>query len=268
MANFIDSSKILMYPSAFRAVNPESYLNTEFNLTNTKRLSSYKELNSYIINKDDYYVNFCINGYFFKIRYLDLIDLNLKPLYAYIILRNEDSQDVRITDKYNNLRLTVVNPDENTESTFGVLDIDNEFRGLAFTDSTQDIVDLEAEAGLNNEFEIHFIQLLNEEGELVENRFKLSSLEIRDLFDIDKSIYEHFTTQNLDVGEKLTAKDVEITNSLKATNETQLYLLEVSENATLKKDLTLVGKLNGVAIGSNKDTEGNDAQVTFVSKKY
>ncbi len=262
MANFIDSSKILMYPSAFRAVNPESYLNTEFNLTNTKRLSSYKELNSYIINRDDYYVNFCINGYFFKIKYLDLMSLNLKPLYAYIILRNEDSQDVRVTDRYNNLRLTVVNPGENTESIFGVLDIYNElrglaeFRGLAFTDSIQTIVDLEVEAESKNEFEIHHLQLLDSEGEVVGNKFKLSSLEIRNSFDIDKSIYEYFNTGNLGVREKLTAKDAEITNNLTVNNETSLNILSVSGNATLEKDLTLKGALNGAKISG-------DAQVTF-----
>jgi hypothetical protein len=42
-------------------------------------------INTSIINEDDYYVNFCINGYFFKIRHSDLMGLNLKPLYAYII---------------------------------------------------------------------------------------------------------------------------------------------------------------------------------------
>lgn len=165
---YLNSNRITMYPSSFRehSQDPSSYLSTEFNLTQLKKLSEDNDLNSYVM-EDGEYLCIYLNGYYFKALKSDIVKFG-SPLWAYIKLINEtiyyreDTSATFESPKLVNLENESAKLDTSTAST-------SVFKGIAFVTS-------EPTSGYT-----YKIQVLDDKGELVESsKMKLKSIEVKD----------------------------------------------------------------------------------------
>lgn len=165
---YLKSNQITMYPSSFRehSQDPNSYLSTEFNLTQTKRLSEDKDLNSYVIEEGEHLCIY-LNGYYFKALKSDVVKFG-SPLWAYIKVINEtiyyreDTSATFESPRLVNLENDGAKLDTDTTST-------SVFKGIAFV-TNEPISDY-----------TYKIQVLDDEGNLVESsKMKLKSFEIKD----------------------------------------------------------------------------------------
>ena len=223
MTDFINSNNIIMYPSGYRSASIDLLAgqNSEFNLTNTKRLSEQIQ-NNIFSYKDEENTNdliIYILGYYFKIKNASTNIPTGSNTYAYIKLVNKS---VTIDGTTVNL-LTLVNVNNNSVT----LDSNDEFRGLGFSD--------------NIPSGCYGIKVRDAEGNIVTQPFKLSSDEIRSASDSTKSIDEKIassvTTQSLQAtnGTIQNANVQKINVSDGANSNIPVNALESPTNAGLYK---------------------------------
>ena len=178
MANYINSQYVKIYPSGFREASIDLLAgqNTEFNLTNTKKLSMYANNNSYCYKDGDEFIIY-IQGYYFRTLQARVPSGN--NLYAYIKLVNKNA-----TVDGNTIQLTTL---VNLTDSSVTLDASNEFKALGFDSSIP--------SGCVG------LMVRDSSGNLIEQKFKLSSDEIRSATDetvsIDEKIASGIATQSL-----------------------------------------------------------------------
>lgn len=174
---YVESNNISVYPTAFRdkTVDSQSYLNTEFNLTNLKFLSDEIENQSFSYKFDDEYDILYIHGYFFKVKGSSIPRNNL---YAYIHLFNTTIDGV-----YTNFVLS--NEDDNQS-----LDDNGYFKGLMFGNEIPESTGNHLYFG---------VKVNDENGNRVYQKLKLSTSEIRDAS--GNALNETITTSRLNVNQ-------------------------------------------------------------------
>ena len=134
MANYVSSSNIRMFPSAFRkevtvegeatTYNPDSHLNTEYNLTNLSARNT--TTNGFVVsyNSETSEIEFCIVGYWFKAN-ISEVKVSGSPLYATIQLKEPSTSDIEeVYDRqlvnFGNTGQTLENLDVNDGTFSGV----------------------------------------------------------------------------------------------------------------------------------------------------
>ena len=120
-----------MYPTSFRdhSIDPESYLNTEWNITHTKGLSTFVKEDV----DDNNYLLIYIHGYLFRALKSDILDLlsgTDNNIYAFIKTKENASTTQEGAITYKNVRLA--NQGSGSIGQNDILDIDGRFYGLAF----------------------------------------------------------------------------------------------------------------------------------------
>ena len=120
-----------MYPTSFRdhSIDPESYLNTEWNITHTKGLSTFVKEDV----DDNNYLLIYIHGYLFRALKSDILDLlngTNNNIYAFIKTKENASTTQEGAITYKNVRLA--NQGSGSIGQNDILDIDGRFYGLAF----------------------------------------------------------------------------------------------------------------------------------------
>lgn len=166
MAIFVESSKIKVFPSAWRdtGIDPESTLNTEENITGlTSRISSRSSA-SYVVSFDRSTgdMAFVIAGYLFKVRRLGDMRTGGSPLWAQIKLISAIPNN---NTEFSNLTLANIR-----EDAVATLDANGEFQGIMFSTD-------EPSSGNN----LHSLKLLDENGNVPEDSMlNLSTSQIQD----------------------------------------------------------------------------------------
>ena len=193
MANFLESSKIKMYPSSFRehTIDPESYLNIESNLTQARKLSEDATLNSYVyeeVDSDNTYLIIYLGGYYFRALKKDVQALNLSPTWAYIKIL-EDVAYYDDTNTFKNKRI------DNIATSGSKLDRNDVFEGIKFIQSEPTS-------------STYKIQVLDTSGEIPSSsRLKLKTSEIKDVTS-GLPISEEFSTKNLNITTIISDEDI------------------------------------------------------------
>lgn len=218
----IESSNIKVFPSNSRGsttdgklINPESFLNTEFNLTTlVRRLnkSSYKgKENGFVIESTTELLTFSLCGYWFEIScpsgynnvgaYLADKDKlnNPSSIYAVITLEHVDSG-------YDGVEFEVLGVQENDSTP---LDNNGKFLGITFVDSI--------EGGLeNNQYSLLLYVLKG--SEYIVPTSSLTSISSNYILDYQSV---------LPITEQLTLEKLDVTNCLKfESTDGTLFLLD------------------------------------------
>lgn len=278
MGYFVNSNYIKVYPTAYRnkayswsgesaqdlevpSFNPESRLNSEFNITNiTKRLAVK---NSFIVEEAlnessdpaPSKLNFCIGGYWFSLLADGITELttqfsNRTEIYAYIKITALNGTNYSGT-QYEAFSLSNLN-----HETVNILDEKKSGSEEAFQF-----------CGLGFDYEIpseypHILLLVKTDNKWrapASNFFQLTSQEIEDLANPGNPINKIFTTDTLNVNEDASiegALDVdeslnvggisEFAGAVNITDETQASgtgsgALVVAGGVLIKKDLLVEG---------------------------
>lgn len=193
MANFLESNKIKMYPSSFRehSIDPDSYLNTESNLTQARKLSEDSSLNSYVfeeVDGEDTYLIIYLGGYCFRVLKQDIINLGLSPTWAYIKLL-EDTSYYNESETFKNKRL------DNIVSSGSKLDREDVFEGIKF---------IQSEPTSSS----YKIQVLDTSGNIPsKSRLKLKTSEVKDETS-GLPISEEFSTKSLNITTITSNEDI------------------------------------------------------------
>lgn len=148
---FAKSDNVITYPVSNRTdvYSIQSRLTNEYNITNS--INQLKDADSFVIkytsdpsansSEDNSYIDFCIAGYYFRVKGIDIFKRGKLPLYAYVKLTDLTVKSVGDNFKYYSQELGVI---EGSSSESGIsLDVDistagdpdYEFRGLAFDTS-------------------------------------------------------------------------------------------------------------------------------------
>ena len=240
---YIDSSKINIYPSAYRnGFNPESYLNTEYNLTHTKQLSS--KIDSFAFEKEESidgalvdYIYIYLKGYYFKCIKSDILSLfgtvdQTKPIWAQIKINTEDiSAGDNVT--YTNTKLANLANDSNQ-----ILDsggATSKFQGISFTN---------AENAPTGGYSLKVLIYDEDWVVPVASQSKLSTTEILDGDAGSQSINKHFTTQSASIASaNITSAVVGDISSTGSSSVLSIY----------HKNLTLAGN---ISLPANPEGDG------------
>ena len=165
---FAKSDNVITYPVSNRTgvYSIQSRLTNEYNITNS--INQLKDADSFVVeyapdpstnsSEDNSYIDFCIAGYYFRVKRIDPFKSGKLPLYAYVELTGLDVKTAGNKFKYYSQELDVI---EGSSSESGIsLDVDistagdpdYEFKGLAF-DINKPTVD-------------HYLQLFDENGKI------------------------------------------------------------------------------------------------------
>lgn len=190
MANYVSSNNIRMFPSAFRrevtssetttTYNPDSHLNTEYNLTNLsgRNTTTTGFVVSYDASTNE--IEFCIMGYWFK-SIISEVKVDGSPLYASIKLKSPAS--ATIEDVYDRQLVNYTNSGQALEN---LDETDGTFTGVYFSTS--------APSTTTN---VYSIPLLDEDGNVPEaSAIRLTTKNIAD-GSIKKSIDKQLTTNEV-----------------------------------------------------------------------
>jgi len=199
---YVKSADIKAYPTAFRDIensgDTQSYLNTEFNVTNLKFLSAIKENQTFSYEDGDYLI-LSLHGYLFKLLKSDVPQG--RNLYAYICVQEKDVPTTG-TSIYNNYIL-VADSGGGYSTTLDNEGLNQEyyFYALVFTDDSIDTLLSSSTPGTR----YYGLKVRGDDTNIVCQPLKLSTSEIRN--ESDKSIDEElpinqeFNTYELNVGE-------------------------------------------------------------------
>lgn len=241
---YINSSQIKIYPSAYRnGFDPESYLNTEYNLTHTKALSSV--IDSFAFEKSETeggasvdYIYIYLKGYYFKCSKNNILSLfspidTTKPIWAQIKINTESiSAGGGVT--YTNAKLANLASD--STQLLDSSDATPKFQGIAFTN---------AESATAGGYSLKVLEYNSSTTSWVVpavSKTKLSSSEILNGDAGSQSIDKQFTTQSA---------------SIASANITSAVVGDItSAGSTLSinhKSLTLLGDIN---LPANSETNG------------
>lgn len=198
MANYIESNKIKVFPTSYRvhSIDPESYLNTEANLTQLKRLSytynNYVEEVEEVVTIDSTQttVTFLIiylGGYKFKVVKDDVTSLDLEDLEDTIFAGIKLINDNVVYNSSNNGTFSTKRLD-NIVTTGAQLDTSSgDFQGLKFVSST---------SSENFDAEIQVLGKVNNQWVIPQSsRLKISANEVGN--DVDEPITKTFKTQQI-----------------------------------------------------------------------
>ena len=144
MANYFNSNKITVYPTAYRQyvdgnddtiqVNPEARFSTEYNTTNLVNGLLDKSINggNFVVDYDDVnsIIKFCMQGYYFT---LDLSGLNLTNLYVKVNIVNTLPNNADWKNMYELVPVTY-----DSEHTDRDLDTSTQFIGLEYVTTATD----------------------------------------------------------------------------------------------------------------------------------
>ena len=256
---YVNSSHIKIYPSAYRGpFDPESYLNTEYNITHTKALSSV--INSFAFEKSETegasivdYVYMYIKGYYFKcskiniLNKFDTLDTS-KPIWAQIRINTESITTAGSGVTYTNAKLANL-----ANSAITTLDSTDEtpvFQGIAFTNAED-----EPEEG-------YTLKLLEYNSSSSSwkvpsaSKTKLDTSEILD-DDNEHSIKEYFSSHTVDA-------DLILTRSI-TSDETSSVLDINGSDLTLEGDISLPANsdVDGTFVyGQERNTSGGETEIT------
>ena len=144
MANYFNSNKITVYPTAYRQyvdenddtiqVNPEARFSTEYNTTNLVNGLLDKSINggNFVVDYDsaNSIIKFCMQGYYFT---LDLSGLNLTNLYVKVNIVNTLPNNADWKNMYELVPVTY-----DSEHTDRDLDTSTQFIGLEYVTTATD----------------------------------------------------------------------------------------------------------------------------------
>ena len=237
---YVESKYIKVFPAGFRSLQyAEAKLTTESNLLALRMISSSKKNNCQIFThpNDPNMLVIIINGYYFEIIKANVPTSkeNGKPVYAYIVTRD------------GNIKTVLANAhDSSIPALDETVDGTPLFRGLAFTNSVP----------LDND---GFIIVRDADGNIVEQKLKYSSDEIRDsLLNSSNSIAEHFTTETLKV-DRIQKKDsslIKFDNKFKVTDDSNDYDVEIAGNVSIKNNFT-----NNVPVTFGEATNSGEIKI-------
>ena len=122
--SYVKSGDIKLYPCSNRGgeYNPEARLGTEFNIT--KMNSAIASRKSFVIEYKDNYIEFSINGYYFRIDNISTYLPNTEELYANIKIGDKGDDSYHLP----NLQSLI------SETNYELDHTDNTFVGLSLTD--------------------------------------------------------------------------------------------------------------------------------------
>lgn len=233
---YINSQYVLMYPSGFRAADKDLLAgqNTEYNITNTKKLSKYDINNCYSYFQGDEIIIY-LKGYFFKMLQTKVPSGN--NLYAFVKIENKNA-----TVEGNTIQLTTL---VNISDSSVTLDASNQFKGLGF--------DTNVPTGCAS------VLVRNASGELIEQPFKLSSSEVRSgntNKSIDEAIAEGVNTA------QLNATNATIQNANVQTETVQDITVSSGDNTNIPvkglENPTQSGKYHLISKGATNKPEWHE----------
>lgn len=230
---YIQSENIQIYPSAYRdgSIDPFAQLNTEFNLTHTKMLSSIDENNNYSYEDGNYLVIY-LHGYYFKILKSEITNFTHDTnnvLYAVIRIN-------KITVETSTLIETLVNYETITST---ILDDGTVFKGLVLVDTiTSDMTTT------NGYYYIKVAEYSDSAWNIVTQSLKLSTTEIRDTS--NNSINNTFTGLNIN-STNLTSTNINSTEKITINNLDGNYsdndsIIYLGKSSAVPQTLTFVPK--------------------------
>ena len=266
---YVASNNIKMYPSANRdhTIDPESYLNTEFNLVNYKKMSTL--IGGWVDEKtinDHKYYTICLGGYVFVVSLPSNFLSSSNNIYCGIRLVTPTG------GTYTNPYLANVSNDETPSS----LDVGGEFQGLGFSANTGDL------SACN--YVLHMLTKSN--GVFIipsESKCKLDSSEIFNSIPVSDN-----DSYNVPISEKFKTVDLYATSitgnltgnvtgdvsgnagTVTTTSDTSsdLYVVGVTSDATtsLKRDTSITIKgaaLTAQKLIASKTTSGTTTTTTI-----
>ncbi len=241
---YINSSQIKIYPSAYRnGFDPESYLNTEYNLTHTKALSSV--IDSFAYEKTETeggasvdYIYIYLKGYYFRCSKNNIISLfspleTTKPIWAQIKI-NTESISAGGGVSYTNAKLANLASDSTQ-----LLDSSDEtpkFQGIAFTN---------AESATAGGYSLKVLEYNNSTTSWVVpsvSKTKLSSSEILNGDAGSQSIDKQFTTQSASIASANITSAV--VGDISSTGSSSVLSIN-HKNLTLAGDIALPANPEG-----------------------
>lgn len=192
---FIPSNKVYIYPTANRGENnPESRLNTEYNITNSvAKLLSFND-GSFVVKWDNTGHIICIHGYFIEITELPSGLTN--PIWAHLYYKGEGT-----SGNYYHQEELAPNSGDNSS-----IDNDGDFIALELNNS---------ESVSNENNNCWSLQITDNNGNVLNtSKFKFSASEIATDNSGTTSINNTFNTVNLNATNlKANGKEINITGS-------------------------------------------------------
>ena len=249
MANYVSSNNIRMFPSAFRrevtssgtttTYNPDSHLNTEYNLTN---LSGRNTTTSGFVVSYDTTTNeieFCIMGYWFKST-ISEVKVGGYPLYASIKLKLPAS--ATIADVYDRQLVNYTNSGQALEN---LDETDGTFTGVYFSTS--------APSATPN---VYSIQLLDENGSVPEvSAIRLTTKNIAD-GSIKKGIDKQLTTNEV----YTSAIKNNSSSGVAITSEAGPISISTTNN-NQRGDISITGDALSLKANDDISTDSTDVEI-------
>lgn len=248
----LDSDKVVMFPSGYRATGNSSRFTTEENLSKIGILTSNND-NYFIVspyNANQYLLG--IHGYIFQVNRSDIENVfsdefpSSTTLYAYIKLSTEAT-----------LGNILIDATSDSDTIGNCLDTNNKFVGLAFTNEEPSSDDISL-----------YVQLYKDSKSLV-SKYRLDTTKLANSIGEDeKSISEEFTSKEIS-SDNLNANKATITSLTTAgtidSNSISTETLTVSNSVTLSNikggndgSYILQVDVDGKVSSSNLKTESND----------
>ena len=244
--NYLASDKIKVYPTAGRthSSDAESYLNTEYNLIQAKKLSKVSDLNSYVVLDTEAFtitnnvpvavtdaLIIYLAGYMFRVTKSQIRTICSTGNVWAVLRLVEDGISTTQTSP-NSLKSQRL---DNLATTGAKLDISNGsgsslFKGLGFTTTEPTLSDSE-------KLMYRVIQVLDSDGNIpVSSTYKLNSSEIKDNV-TGVGIDKHFNT------EMINGTTISTTSGLLNINSEQLKI-NSGKHIKTSADIDVTGKVD------------------------
>lgn len=256
MGEYISSVKVQMFPSAYRGYNnvektipynPESRLNTEYNLINlVNRLITVDTSKSFVIGFEESTIVFSIHGYYFSVDVADLLDkTDWNDIYATIIVKALNTKN-GINNNTGYQALTLVGDSTYTAEDDWILDNDeNKFTGITFSNVRTEplangYIEEEGITVYNGvfQYDIHLLKR-DESGEWIVPHTSILKFKTSDIADDNggelESITNRFTSKDI-TSNTLTIKEMVKGNVVFAGN------LNIKGNVDIEGTTTVKGK--------------------------